>query len=101
MPVDRVGGNLDAMNSHATVLATHHEEFKTTAAKIRSSVEAMTSEFYGQGSIEYQNQMAKLNGGLNQCFEVLDGLKMGVSKSAGALGDLDSQIARGFGGFGG
>jgi hypothetical protein len=45
--------------------------------------------------------MAKLNGGLNQCFEVLDGLKMGVSKSAGALGDLDSQIARGFGGFGG
>lgn len=98
---DMVGGRTHVMDATASNFLQRLSEFETALSNINSAVAALEAEWFGRGSVSYQNAMTKWHRDAQVIYQDLHELTHGLQMSSTALTDLDNQMSRAFAGFGG
>src|SRR6266849_4631883 len=96
-----IGGNTHTMDAKAAQFVQQANDFRDKLAQITSTVRDLEAEWWGRGSLAYQDAMNKWDRDARQIVADLDELTKGLKGGTQSLSDLDSGLQSMFRGLGG
>jgi WXG100 family type VII secretion target len=96
---DLIGGRTHAMDQAALNFLNELSNFETAVGRITTAVSNLEADWFGRGSVAYQNAMNTWNTHIKAVLEDLDQLTRGLQGSSKALNELDQMIASQFSGY--
>ena len=96
---DMIGGRTHTMDATAQNFLQRLQEFEVAMKNISNAVSALEAEWFGRGSVAFQNAMNKWNTDAQAIHDDLNQLTHGLQMSSQSLTDLDNQMAKAFDGF--
>ncbi|WP_376794307.1 WXG100 family type VII secretion target [Thermogemmatispora sp.] len=96
---DLIGGRTHQMDATAQHFLSELSNFEDAAQRITAAVANLEADWFGRGSVAYQNAMNTWNSHLMAVLQDLHQLTQGLQGSSTALQELDQVMASKFSGY--
>ncbi|WP_069803411.1 WXG100 family type VII secretion target [Thermogemmatispora onikobensis] len=96
---DLIGGRTHQMDAAAQRFLTELANFEPAVQRITAAVADLEADWFGRGSVAYQNAMTIWNTHMSAVLRDLEQLTRGLQGSSTALQDLDHTMASLFSGY--